>query len=268
MKEPLIIILALILLIVVFKISSYKKFIVDGIRYKFNKWKKTAEVMSNNYSGDIVIPATVSYPGDERTFLVTRINYNAFHGCSDLTSITIPDSVTKFLPNAFKGCSSLSYIKVESRNTKFDSRNNCNAVIETGIDELRGGCKNTVIPEGVKSIGMGAFAYCTGLTSVIIPEGTVGINDSAFFNCSDLTTVTFPRSLKRIGKGAFLLCGSLADVYCYAEMPPHTIKESILVPFDVSHTKEHTTLHVPAASIKRYKATPLWKEFKAIVPIE
>ena len=268
MNEPLIIILVVILLIVVFKYSSYKKNIVDGIRYKFNKWKKTAKVISNNYSGDIVVPSTVSYSGDEKTYLVTRIHYKAFRNCCDLTSIVIPDSVTKFPPTAFKGCSSLSYIKVESRNTQYDSRNNCNAVIETGIDELRAGCKNTIIPEGVKSIGMGAFAYCTGLTSVIIPEGTVGINDSAFFSCSDLTTVAIPRSLKRIGKGAFLLCESLADVYCYAEKPPHTIKESILVPFDGSHTKKHTTLHVPAASIERYKATPLWSEFKAIVPIE
>ena len=142
------------------------------------------------YSGDIVIPETVFYEGinysvtsifggtyynyrmleyysafsDCRDLTsvtipnsVTSIGNNAFYDCSGLTSVTIPNSVTSIGNNAFYGCSGLTSIKVASGNSKYDSRNDCNAIIETATNKLIAGCKNTVIPNSVTSIGEYAF---------------------------------------------------------------------------------------------------------------
>ena len=133
---------------------------------------------------------------------LTRINQRAFMNCSGLTSLTIPNSVTYIASNPFLGCSGLTNITVESGNTRYDSRNNCNAIIQTASNTLITGCKTTIIPNSVTRIGFEAFRGCSGLTSLTIPNSVTSIDALAFLGCSSLTSITIPNSVTRIAGGA------------------------------------------------------------------
>ena len=143
---------------------------------------------------------------------VTNIGLGAFADCSGLTSVTIPDSVTSIGYYAFSACSGLTSITVSSGNTVYDSRNNCNAIIETATNTLFSGCQNTTIPNSVTSIGWDAFSGCSGLTSVTIPNSVTSIGYSAFLDCTGLTSVTIPNSVTSIGNHAFAGCSGLTSI--------------------------------------------------------
>ena len=143
---------------------------------------------------------------------VTYIGGYTFSGCSGLTSVTIPNSVTSIGEYAFADCSGLTSVVVDKNNGTYDSRDNCNAIIETSTNKLVVGCKNSIIPNSVTSIGSYAFLGCSGLTSVTIPNSVTTIGDGAFCNCSGLTSVTIGNSVTTIGYFAFYNCSGLTSV--------------------------------------------------------
>ena len=120
---------------------------------------------------------------------VTTIGYYAFSDCYGLTSIEIPNSVTTIGDEAFAYCPGLASITVETGNTKYDSRDNCNAIIETATNTLIAGCQNTTIPNSVTSIGDRAFFGCSGLTSIEIPASTIEIKRGNFNDCQALESI-------------------------------------------------------------------------------
>ena len=143
---------------------------------------------------------------------VKNIGEHAFYYCFALTSIEIPNSVTTIGVWAFSGCSSLKSISVAAGNTTYDSRNNCNAIIETTTNTLIAGCKNTVIPNSVTTIDEFAFYYCTSLTSITIPNSVTTIGQYAFYGCHNLRSITIPNSVTTIGQYAFYGCQYLKNI--------------------------------------------------------
>ena len=143
---------------------------------------------------------------------VMSIGDYAFYGCSGLTSITIPNSVKSIGSSTFSGCKGLNSIFVEKENKKYDSRNNCNAIIEKKTNTLITGCKNTIIPSTVTSVGNHAFSGCSDLTSISIPNSVTSIGDGAFWDCSGLTSFTIPNSVTSIENHAFYKCSGLTSI--------------------------------------------------------
>ena len=137
---------------------------------------------------------------------VTSIGEEALACCTRLTSVRIGNSVTSIGSAPFLGCCELTDIVVEEGNIMYDSRNNCNAIIEKSSNILVAGCKKTMIPNSVTNIGDYAFADCESLTSVRIPNSVTCIGDGAFTFCYGLTSVVIPNSVTCIGDDAFSYC--------------------------------------------------------------
>ena len=166
---------------------------------------------SDNYAylTTAYIPETVVYNG--KTYEVVGIDEYAFAN-SPITSVTIGNSVTSIGNGAFHGCNSLKNIIVTNNNSIYDSRNNCNAIVETATNTVVVGCQATNMPSSITSIGPGAFAYCTSLTSIYIPNSVTSIGGSAFSSCSSLNSITIPNSVTSIGGSAFSGCSSLNSI--------------------------------------------------------
>lgn len=139
------------------------------------------------------------------------INGNAFSGCTNLSSVTIGTGVTEIMTSAFENCDNLLSLRVEENNPIFDSRNNCNAVIETSTNRLLLGCASTVIPNTVTAIAEHAFEFCTSITTISIPSSVSIIEDYAFFCSRSLKTVSFSNGVSYIGRWAFAGCWELED---------------------------------------------------------
>ena len=144
---------------------------------------------------------------------VSAISSFAFSGCSSISNVTIPSTVTNIGAAAFCNCTSLTAITVDPANPVYDSRDNCNAIIETATGTLIAGCQNSAIPSSVTAIGDGAFYRCSGLTSIHIPNTVTKIGFEAFYLCSSLIGVNIPNSVMVIGYQAFYGCSSLRGIH-------------------------------------------------------
>ena len=224
---------------------------VEVIRWD-NCWDNWNPEDSESYDS-VTIPSTVTYNGT--TYSVTSIGGSAFSYCKNLISVTIPNSVTSIGNRAFYSCdrlasvtignsvtgigwqvftwcSSLTSIVVEKGNTVYDSRENCNAIIETATNRLIKGCQNTIIPNSVTSIGDEAFRDCKGLTSVAIGNSLTSIGDRAFYGCYGLTSIeSLAETPPTLGSNAFYNVSTAIPVY------------------------------VPCGSVSAYQSAEGWKAF-------
>ena len=188
-----------------------------------NTIEEAAFAYCSGFTGDLVIPNSVNtieasafhtcYGFDGTLVLgngVTSIGAWAFNSCDGLTGVlNIPSNVASIGEDAFVYCK-FEGIVVDHENPNFDSRNDCNAIIETSTNKLTTGCKNTVIPNTVTAIGNNAFKGITGMTSIEIPDSVISIGDNAFAFCFDLTgDLVIPNSVETIGESAFFQCEGL-----------------------------------------------------------
>ena len=214
---------------------------------------------------------------------VTYIGQGAFFDCEKLASINIPESVTSIGKSAFLDCMGLTSISVESGNSVYDSRDNCNAIIETTTKKLLWGCNNTIIPNSVKAIGNSAFSHCMTMTSVNIPDGVTSIGNWAFYNCESLTSVIIPDNVTTIGEEAFWHCDALQSLTIGSKvtsigecafqtcdaLTSVTIKKDnpIAITERVFTNRANATLYVPFGYMANYESANYWKEFKKIAQI-
>ena len=234
----------------------------DGIKvtYKILSVEdKTCQVGDGNgnraintwIGGEFVVPNNVN------GFTVVAISANAFSNVG-MTSLTIPASISNIEERAINGCYNLQTLTVESGNKVYDSRGDCNAIIETATNTLLVGCMNTVIPGDVTSIGGYAFYDVYELESITIPNGVTSIGISAFQYCSNMTSVTIPASVTTIGDYAFAYCSNLSSVTMENKVPA-TIGSSSFLRYSYSNLTR--TLYVPVKSLEAYTSVVGWDVF-------
>ena len=168
--------------------------------YDYNDYYYT----SDDVIGDYAFSGCSSLTSLTLPSSVTSIGGHAFSGCSGLTSLTLPSSVTSIGEFAFRYCSGLTSLTIPSGVTTIDYYAFADC---SGLTSL-------TIPSGVTRIGDCAFAWCSGLTSLTLPSGVTRIGDYAFAWCSGLTSLTLPSSVTSIGGHAFERCNNLKECNC------------------------------------------------------
>ena len=248
-----------------------------------------ANIVSNEYKdgqGVITFDGPVTSIGDS-AFLecaelasiaipesVTTIGYQAFLHCNNIASITIPNGVTDIEEGALAGCPALGRIIVENGNPIYDSRDNCNAIVETATNTLIAGCKNTIIPNTITTIGKSAFWYCSTLTSITIPSSVKTIAVRAFVFCPSLTSIKIPKSVTKIEHTILTGCNSATSIVVEEGNPNYDSRDNCnaiietatnellngcqntIIPNSVSHIREYAFAYSTYPSIVSKATTP------------
>ncbi|MBR1377748.1 MAG: leucine-rich repeat protein [Bacteroidaceae bacterium] len=211
--------------------------VLDDINYRLFDESMTAVVSSELhasgfYSGHVVIPPTVTY--NNKVYTVTELGEDCFNSCPDLLSVKIPETVLRigrsfsnderlervYIPRSvrriaganFFMCPNLHTIEVDRRNPYYDSRDHCNAIIETRTATLRCACNASTIPTGVKRLGNNCFNG-TNIEELIVPEGIEELGQYCFSGCGKLRHISLPSTLRHIEMGCFSGCYQLDSIY-------------------------------------------------------
>jgi len=239
----------------------------DGIRYADTYMVEVVDKTKTNYSirsgvrnlcsfqgcGNL---ASISIPGS-----VKSIDASTFSDCSALSTLYISESVESIDESAFKGCAALNSISVAAGNPIYDSRDNCNAIINTTSNTLVVGCKGTVIPNTIAYIGKHAFEG-SSITNISIPNGVVSVYKDAF-RATSLKSIDIPNSVVYIGDNAFAECTALSSVTCMAESVP-TLGDGVFK----EGSQSTATLYVPASALTSYRSASQWRAFGNILSID
>ncbi len=198
----------------------------DGVKLDYIKMTESTVALTYNelryakISGTLHIPATVTIKGKQ--YKVTAIGDKALSGNPNLEAVYVPATVTHIGEQALTRCDNLKQIVVDTRNRVLDSRENCNAIIDTDHRMLIRGCAASIIPEGIRHIGPYAFFQCQSLTGIRLPNSLLSIREYAFTGCRQLSSIVLPSNL------------ILIEDYAFA----HTPLKSINIPDQLIHIRE------------------------------
>ena len=207
----------------VFPSLEKRDIVLNGIKYRLYPTKTAKVLKKNDYSGDIVIPETVTY--DNITYKITSLERGCFEGCWLLTSINLSSSITSLESGCFEGCWSLTSINLPSSITSLgdDCFSDCSSLtsinLPSSITSLGDGCfrdcsrlTSINLPSSITSLGSYCFRGCSRLTSINLPSSITSLGDDCFSSCSSLTSINLPSSITSLGDDCFSDCSSLTSI--------------------------------------------------------
>lgn len=280
-----------------FNAMAQKTVTIDGIKYHIENGEATIAVQDETLSGDIVIPESISY--DENNYSVVRATNGAFQNtditgitlpnsitslgnscfklCNKLTSVKLPDNITSLGDYTFMGCSDLSVIELPKKLISlgvscFLGCNITKLTLPNSITKLGRGCFNScenletvTLPQNITNLPDFAFNDCKKLSGITLHEGITSLGESCFAGCSSLTSIKLPKSINKITGpalyGCFENCSNLSEVTCQWDN-----LDGIDVGSDAfDNIFSEARLYIPKGTTEIYKAKEPWSKFKYII---
>lgn len=280
-----------------FNAMAQKTVTIDGIKYHIENGEATIAVQDETLSGDIVIPESISY--DENNYSVVRATNGAFQN-TDITGITLPNSITSLGNSCFKLCNKLTSVKLPDNITslgdetfmtcsKLSSINIPNTLTSLGefclafcnitkltlpnsITNLGNNCfqscenlETITLPQNITNLPAYCFHDCKKLSGITLHEGITSLGESCFEGCSSLTSIKLPKSINKITgsifNGCFENCSNLSEVTCQWDN-----LDGIDVGSDAfNNIFSEARLYIPKGTTEIYKAKEPWSKFKYII---
>ena len=286
------------LCITFFNAMAQKTVTIDGIKYHIENGEATIAVQDETLSGDIVIPESISYDGNNYSVVratngafqntditgitlpnsITSLGNSCFKFCYNLTSVKLPDNITSLGDYTFSGCSKLSSIKLPDTLTSLGEFcfGHCDdlitLILPNSITNLGNNCfqscenlETITLPQNITNLPAYCFYDCKKLSEITLHEGITSLGQSCFEGCSSLTSIKLPKSINKItgstSYGCFKDCSNLSEVTCQWDN---------LDGIDFSsHTFDNifseAKLYIPKGTTAMYKAKEPWSKFKYII---
>ncbi len=201
-----------------------------GSRYAYvthhGEWTTRSDVQCGTYSGEVVVPEQISYNGC--TYTVFSVDENAFAGCEDLVSVSLPSSVRAVSSCAFLGCTGLRQVSCS----------------------------------GLQAIASCAFVGCTSLQQITLPRHAELVDTLTFYCCASLTSLVLPHRIRLVCQGALEHLPAMTHLYSFASIPPVAEQGAFTLA-----DQQHCTLHVPTDALSLYQNSPFWNNFREIVAL-
>ena len=247
---------------------------VEGIRYRLNWADMTAEVYATNGNkyNNIEIPEYVVY--NNKRFVVTSLSDYCFYNRSNVTGITLPNSITSLGSNCFSGCRKLTSITLPSSITSLGNScfSGCSSLtsitLPSSITSLGNSCfsgcsslTSITLPSSITLLESSCFSGCNSLTSITLPNSVKSMEDSCFYGCNKLSYIEIPSTLQKIGENIFKNAMQEKTIVCAAVTPPNYNG------VDSTFIDSNTSLFVLDNSIDKYKNTAPWNAARSIQAI-